>query len=336
MVTTKTSLEFLRQRFKSQTVLNIKTKPPISITNTVLKYEKSDIFQSLYSKDLLNLSEEEIQRIIKRTIKTEKPQNGGQASFFRIPDTDYGVRILRYSEIHPNAKVSFNLTAVEKKNHIVAKIGENIQIMRFIEGTNSFVPKLRFDNKMKQWTKQYNLNEQMLSFPIKSYKNLIEQIIDAGKLNMTYDEMGANLIAKKSKKKFTIIDFGFKEYTKLCSLNPISQLQVGFSVYENHQYLKLLKKCLLAMAEVFTPQNKLPIPVNKLKPSIGEDLIRFQTIKLPFEDINEKLNEITNLKEIYDLNPTTECRAKLEKTIKSFKNEVGLVFGDHPQNSQMA
>ncbi|MCM1339489.1 MAG: hypothetical protein NC191_07465 [Muribaculaceae bacterium] len=157
------------------------------------------------NSDLLSLSDSEITKRIKLALNNgDILGEGGEAVVYKIPDSNYCVRRRHHiSEPECCLRVrSFtrNVTAQDKVNHVVAKIGKNITVMPIIEG----VPVKSVFMSENECSK---IAAQIESFPQSAFQSLLRQISEAYDKDMMWDCNWSNLIVNPSKKSLTAIDF---------------------------------------------------------------------------------------------------------------------------------
>lgn len=195
------------------------------------------------SVPFLQRSEQQIKLSLKKAIKKECIGHGAEAKVYKIPDTDYVVRVHKGFKPDFNSPISFDMSTGDKFNHYVAKIGDSVEIGEYIKGENACCM-TGYANKMSD--KQHNLNLKIVEMPVSSYRDFMKTIFDAAKQNMAFDSAGRNIIVDIVEKKFIPIDFeyGFTKNPSQRIFNPILSMHSGFSVRESDLQFKFLKKVL--------------------------------------------------------------------------------------------
>lgn len=166
---------------------------------------------SFCSRDLLSCSEDEIIKKVKTSV-TDKGNYlgaGADAQVYKIPDTNYCIRILYKDEEYKSGipdllkrkklGLNYNISEKDKINHVVAKFPRGT-IMKFIEGVPVMTPFMS-EKEIKENSK--NIQE----VPVSSFRKLLHQICHAYENNMMFDCNYANLIVNPKNKTITAIDF---------------------------------------------------------------------------------------------------------------------------------
>lgn len=149
-------------------------------------------------KDLLDLSENEIFSKIDAAIKPENfIGEGNEARVYKIPETDYVVRIVKDSDKPDNfndykTELSFDLSDEDKINHVAAKLGNGSCILHCLNGESCFKHKNKSD---------------LFNLPVDSYHKLYKQISFAKDHDMIFDVCDSNIIYNPEDKSLTAIDF---------------------------------------------------------------------------------------------------------------------------------
>ncbi len=162
--------------------------------------------------DLLSCPKEEIAQRIREALKS--PQltyigSGGSAEVFKIPKSDYCVRIIYqnddYTSSTPeilrqkNLKINFNLSEQDKINHVVGKF-KGGTIMKYIEGTPVLNPAMTQGHIDE-------ISKQIEEMPVESFHKLLQQICHAYQHDMMFDCSWNNVIVNPKNKTLTAIDF---------------------------------------------------------------------------------------------------------------------------------
>lgn len=155
-------------------------------------------------QDLLTLSESEIIEKVNQTVanKNNYLGCGSEAVVYRIPDTDYCVRLKKNNKSKLCHPVSFKLSTRDKINHVVAKIGKNAAILKFYEGFPSFVM-----NESNCKIIQSEVDKSLDELPVSAFSGLLRQVCFAKKHDMVFDCDWSNVIINPENKTITAIDF---------------------------------------------------------------------------------------------------------------------------------
>lgn len=157
--------------------------------------------------DFLELSKKEIFKILYKTImKSDNILGAGcEAEVYSIPNTKYCVKVFDSEEaLHELSNymvdIDTNITQRDKINHVVAKVGDNLAIMKRIEGTTVCDYNLSYEGNKR-------ITSAIIKFPMESFNSLLKQIANAHKQNMSVDAHFSNIIVSLKDKTFTLIDF---------------------------------------------------------------------------------------------------------------------------------
>lgn len=208
---------------------------------------------SFGNNDLLTKSPNEISEILAKSIT---PKNflgeGGEAKVYRIPDTEYCIRLIK-EDIGNNKifrKISKDLTEQDKINHNVAKIGKHgSSIMRYIEGSPVISLKIT-----KQ--EQASIANNIANLPVSSFNKLLKQIAHANDNNMVFDCSAFNIIVNPKTQTMTAIDFyktKIPEY--FAPLNFIDSALINTATTMENKKSNA-GKILLAALQEFEPNKK--------------------------------------------------------------------------------
>lgn len=151
----------------------------------------ADTYSIRRTKDLLNLPERLIKQKICEAAATPVIGKGKTGKVYRVPDTNYVVKInnnVNLSEVK-DKKLSFDITPQEKGNHIVAKLDDNISIMKYIEG--------------EELTGQFSVKD----FKVPELKNYIQQLHLQAQNGMRLDKGGKNTRFNPKNGSLTPLDF---------------------------------------------------------------------------------------------------------------------------------
>lgn len=147
---------------------------------------------SFTSKNFLKQSSEKISEQVINAINIKNRLGfGSQGTVYKIPDTDYCIKILKKTNSINFGTWNFNISEQDKINHIVAKAKNKATIMKYIEG----VP-LQWEN-----------SDKILELPNESYIKLFTQLTEARNLGMNFDLAPSNIIYNPKTNSLTAIDF---------------------------------------------------------------------------------------------------------------------------------
>lgn len=171
---------------------------------------------SFTSVNLLKKESGEITNIVKDVINnTQRLGFGSEGEVFKIPDTDYCVKIFKGESTEFFGNWNKKVTEQDKINNIVARADNQAVLMNCLEG----VP--------LKWNKP----DEVYNLPKSAYKNLLKQMQRANDECMKFDNSPSNVIYNPKEKTLTAIDFYEPSPDVEFEYTPLS---TTFSVLQNH------------------------------------------------------------------------------------------------------
>lgn len=235
---------------------------------------------------------------------------GAQGRVYRIPGTDCAIKVSLDCKNITGKEIKTNVSPQEQINYILAKIGDDAHIMKYIDGKNI----------IQLSRKGIAVNKTILEMPHEAFTNYIEKIIEASKLNMFHDFGGANTLINTKYKFLVPIDF-HASLTK--KANPIEDLYFQFGNYmktpQEQDYL-LVKSALaffdLIKTNKITSKNiaKTDVSLSKVKDCFLPKNQGF------FCDVESRLKKITGLKKIESISP--DIGKSLDEEIRKFSEFI--------------
>ena len=160
---------------------------------------------SFSKSNLLSLNEDEI--IAKISESVNNPYNyigsGSEASVYRVTDEPYCVRVSNKQIPKIKKPVSQDLTLEDKINHIVAKLPDDVRVMKYLEGYPPYLVSLYKYYDISQ----SEVNKILEEMPVSSFQNFFRQICYAKEHGMIFDCCWSNVIINPKDKTITAIDF---------------------------------------------------------------------------------------------------------------------------------
>lgn len=273
-------------------------------------------------KDLLNLSEDEIKSKIEASIKRENfIGEGNEAKVYKIPDTDYVVRILKYEDkeekdVDFKKNLSFDLSVDDKINHAAAKLGDRVTILHNLEGESCF---------------KYKNKKEFFNLPVDSYHKLYKQISYAKDNNMIFDVCDSNIIYNPKDKSLTAIDFYKNSGDFPENVRPLAFIfsAIAYSVKGIYPETQKLFGALVntAIKELESgakcPQDVANLDINHLFASY--ESYNHCTMPAQFDILKSKLVDIQclKLKEFLGQDVTKELQGSI-KVAKALVNQLYL------------
>ena len=255
---------------------------------------------SFGSKNILLYSEKKLQQVILDAIK---PSNflgkGFEGEVFKIPDTDYCIKIVDNFENLVFKNLRTSVTEEEKINHIVGVFDNDSFLMKYISGE----PLLNIENR-----------DIICSLPQESYIDFIKQLKKAKGNSMYFDISPGNVIYNPKTKKLTAIDFypktqddNYSPFSRAFSALKVHNktndaiklnrklgvifMQIGFDDLIGKNELKLtyedFKSFFIRFG--FSQNDTLPSQYKFLRQSV-EELFKLKAIDAQDEEISNKIN----------------------------------------------
>lgn len=147
-------------------------------------------------------------------LQSQNPDGqGGNANFYKIPNTPFGIRILKRTsntDANPTLQPADNPNADINIGQAIANYGKNIQVLRLQQGTPAGLKygswNLKDQNQLNQEIANYkNQIKTAAEMPINSYIDLFNNILKLNANNYVVDpSKSGNLLIDKD--KFNIVD----------------------------------------------------------------------------------------------------------------------------------
>lgn len=253
-------------------------------------------------QSFFNLSAKEQTRVLGCALKSENiAGRGAEGIVYRIPDSKLAVKLPEKYKSIPDIPINRNVSEQEAVNHIRAKVGEDIFIMRYINGiTNKDVSVSEF-------------NRMVGETPVKSFKSYLQQLINAFSKGMKHDAGGSNAIITPETRGLTAIDF-YK--SNMLNINLFDDVYMQFGRHMNtpEQVNSLLGKTSLAFLDMIKSNEINPASIGKFQTSLRKisDITRAKdTVFLA--ELEKQLSEITGLKKLEKISP--DIKTKLSEKI---------------------
>ncbi len=275
---------------------------------------------SFTSKNLLSLSSDRISKIVKVAIEeTNFIGSGKEGEVYKIPDTDYCIKILKRNLGNRTnfGKWTTEIDEIDKANHILAKAENGSTIMKYINGTSLFT---------------YPDIENIVNLPESIFKQLLKQVYEAQNLGLAFDNAPTNLIYNIEKQTLIAIDFYKPDfefeifpYTRICTV-------LAPGVFKNHNINTTKKwtgKLLNIALEEYSKKNSHEFYIN------DDDIIRcvnrfeflYKDILSPeYKFLKQSFIDIINLKKAQRRGE--EVDRELTGKIKYAKSIVGQILTD--------
>lgn len=216
-------------------------------------------FSGRIPKDLMDLDPEKIVNICRKALKDGIAIGEGQeAVAYKIEN--YPAYCLRRDKKLSGNPSEFKLTKkldnYDRINHVVAKLDNGTQLMKYISGIPLKIMPHRDTPDgiiVKNATKGLVAN----NFPEKAFKKIIAQIEDAKHKGITFDRKGENLHVDALNQEMTAFDFSPQFHD--IEYNPVSYIYHALDVDNTEHAAKVFGKLCKAYA-----QRIYEVPVSRL------------------------------------------------------------------------
>lgn len=245
---------------------------------------------SFTSANLLAKSSDEISEAVTSAVEDEDNYigQGKDGKVYRIPDTEYCVKIFRGSDMNFE-KWQKSVYPSEEVNHIVAKAGNGDVIMRYIKGQPLHYRKV---------------SDEIYDLPVQSYKRLLKQVCDANKKRMVFDNNPPNIIYNPEDKSLTAIDFYDEDYEKYNEISPFSQVfkclkSKYFTPHDKYLNRKLGGKLLSIVVDELTDDKPFDIFMNRRDiDNLFNDISWSQALNTPpyFDFLRQSVNNLYEMR----------------------------------------
>lgn len=272
---------------------------------------KQDLAEFASKKDFFTFCEALQNELLSKTISKENfIAKGAQGKVYRVPGTDCAVKVPLDCVTIPVKPISKNVSVQEKTNYVLAKIGDDIDIIRFIDGKNV--------NQLSN--RGIPVSKTVLNMPHESFSSYIEKIVEAAKVNMYHDYTGANALLNEKYRYIVPIDFN-SSLTK--KANPVEDLYFQFGRFmktEKEQNMLLAKSALAYVDLIRTNKinstviSKTDVSLSKLEDCFLPENRRF------FFETESRLKKISGLKKMESISP--EISKSLNDEIMRFNDFV--------------
>lgn len=221
-------------------------------------------YSSDFSSDLMKRSENEIIEICKKALKQENIIGEGQeALVYKIEEfPEYCIRqekkVVGRKE---NFKLDRNLNNYDVVNHVIGKLDESTQIMKWIRGIPLKIMPHRDTPEgieLKKVTQAYVANK----FTESPFKKVLAQVEDAMSNGIVFDRKGENLHVDALSQEITCLDFSPK--FKDVEYNPISYIYSALGVDKTEHAPKVFGKLCKAYAQRIVDNPASALNLDKL------------------------------------------------------------------------
>ena len=273
--------------------------------------QQKDLAVFTSKKDFFSFCEKLQQELLEKTISDENfIAKGSQGKFYRIPGTNCALRVPLDCVTIPIKPINKEVTAQEKANYVLGKIGDNIEIIKYIDGKS-----------IKQLERRgVSIPRAILSMPQESYAHYIEKITDAAKANMFHNYTKSNALINEKYRFIIPIDFTHS-FTK--KANPVEDLYFQFGNYltTKKEQNKFLAKAVLGFVDLIEQDKINHNFVGKINVSLDkvQEIFSPQDKKF-FSETSSRLKKLLALKKLENISP--DARRAMPEEIQKFRDYI--------------
>ena len=294
----------------------------LNYLNDTYQYpNKSECNITFGSLKLIYKSSKRIDEVVLQSKnKHNKIGRGSEGTVYRIPGTEYCLKVFRDIRTKVLDKWTRKISEEEKVNHVLMKKGKKMQIMKYLNGKSL----------------EYKIPDEVYSLPESSYRNLLRQISSANRCGMYFDHIPSNIIYNPDKKSLTAIDFYRGVTNDLRCYQPYSQVFLCLKTDNRLNNAKLGKKLLNIAVKEFLHPEKAEIYTTR------EDVLRMlhqvrQTQKNlkaeDFDNIRKLIVRVSVLKQRESFGEIN--REQLLKRTKELRKLINSTFSTDNKNIRM-
>ena len=246
-----------------------------------------------FGLNLLRLNEDGIKHHLIKAMTTSPIGQGKSGSVYRIQNTRFALKVPHNTSVEDilNKKLSFDISPQEYGNHIKAKLGNDIFIMKHIKG--------------EEIHSQFNVDD----FSLPAIKNYLRQLHSQAKNGMKLDIGGKNTKFDKQTGTLTALDFYPNPPGKKYEFINDAFIQTYLTAKNSNDAEKLLAKITLAYIDMLKDGTVTKSFLSKISTDLGKTKDIIKTNKefrnsLPFaEETENRLKKLSSLKSSEGLFP---------------------------------
>ena len=279
--------------------------------NKINSTQQKDLAVFTSKKDFFSFCEKLQQELLEKTIAEENLiAQGSQGKFYRIPGTNCALRVPNDCMTVPIKPINKNVSSQDKANYILGRIGDNIEIIKYIDGKS-----------VKELKKRgMSIKKIILNMPQEAYAGYIEKIKNAAQANMFHNYTKENTLINEKYRFIVPIDFAHSLTKKA---NPIEDLYFQFGNYltTKEEQNNFFAKSVLGLVSLIE-QDKLNYHcAGKINVSPEKILEKFNPEDKKFIcDSLSKLKKLLALKKLENISP--DAKRALPEEIQKYKDYI--------------
>lgn len=274
-------------------------------------------------QDYLTATNQQFPELLKKLLDSKPTAQGGNANFYRIPNSEFGVRIVRgLNDPSPELTPAEDDFGGENLGQPVAHYGKKIQVLRLQHGTPAGMP-FRYNQEggigieagIATFRNQLSTAAEI---PQQEYDRLCKIVLDLNSKGYSIDpSKSGNLLIDSQSGKFNFVDIN-KSESKNTASDIIAMLMDNyhFSKFLNHDpKMKKFAREIIKKVEIAAQKTGLPIGENSSTLDYSRKLSIFEELQI--KSISEPLP--STLSPFQNLNKQGIEKWKKQLTSKTFQ-----------------
>ena len=246
-----------------------------------------------FGLNILRLNEDGIKHHLIKAMTTSPIGQGKSGSVYKIQNTGFALKVPHNTSVEDilNKKLSFDISPQEYGNHIKAKLGNDIFIMKHIKG--------------EEIHSQFNVDD----FSLPAMKNYLRQIHSQAKNGMKLDIGGKNTKFDPQSGILTAFDFYQNPPGKKFEYINDAFIQTYMSAKNSNDVNELLAKITLAYIDMLKDGTITKSFLSKISTNLGKtkDIIKtnkdFRSSLSFTEETEKQLQQLSSLKSFEGIFP---------------------------------
>ncbi len=246
-----------------------------------------------FGVNLLRLNEEGIKHHLLKALNTSPIGQGKSGCVYKIKNTGFALKVPHATSFEKilHKKLSSDISPQEYGNHIRAKLGDDIFIMKYIKG--------------EEIHSQFNVDD----FSLPAMKNYLRQLHSQAKNGMKLDIGGKNTKFDKQTGTLTALDFYPNPPGKKYEFINDAFIQTYLTAKNSNDAEKLLAKITLAYIDILKDGTVTKSFLSKISTDLGKtkDIIKtnkeFRNSLSFAEETENRLHKLSSLKSLEGLFP---------------------------------
>lgn len=239
-------------------------------------------------QDYLTATNQQFPELLQKLLDSKPTAQGGNANFYRIPNSEFGVRIVRgLNDPSPELTPAEDDFGGENLGQPVAHYGKKIQVLRLQHGTPAGMP-FRYNQEggigieagIATFRNQLSTAAEI---PQQEYDRLCKIVLDLNSKGYSIDpSKSGNLLIDSQSGKFNFVDIN-KSESKNTASDIIAMLMDNyhFSKFLNHDpKMKKFAREIIKKVEIAAQKTGLPIGENSSTLDYSRKLSIFEELQI--------------------------------------------------------